>query len=71
MNRPERHAAILRLVRDRPISTQTELVDALPVSDSVFMVFPGPCSQADGDDQGQSQGRSPAKIELARIFIFL
>jgi transcriptional regulator of arginine metabolism len=29
MNRPERHAAILRLVRERPISTQAELVDAL------------------------------------------
>jgi transcriptional regulator of arginine metabolism len=29
MNRPERHAAILRLVRERPISTQTELADAL------------------------------------------
>src|SRR5215471_9272333 len=29
MNRPERHAAILRLVRSRPISTQTELADAL------------------------------------------
>jgi transcriptional regulator of arginine metabolism len=29
MNRPERHAAILRLVRERPISTQTDLVDAL------------------------------------------
>jgi len=29
MNRNERHAAILRLVRDHPISTQSELVDAL------------------------------------------
>ena len=29
MNRHERHAAILRLVRARPISTQTELADAL------------------------------------------
>jgi transcriptional regulator of arginine metabolism len=29
MNRNERHAAILRLVRSRPISTQTELADAL------------------------------------------
>jgi transcriptional regulator of arginine metabolism len=29
MNRHERHAAILRLVRERPISTQTELADAL------------------------------------------
>jgi len=29
MNRPERHAAILRLVREHPISTQTELADAL------------------------------------------
>jgi transcriptional regulator of arginine metabolism len=29
MNRPERHAAILRLVREQPISTQTELADAL------------------------------------------
>jgi transcriptional regulator of arginine metabolism len=29
MNRPERHAAILRLVHERPISTQTELADAL------------------------------------------
>lgn len=29
MNRHERHAAILRLVREHPISTQTELVDAL------------------------------------------
>jgi transcriptional regulator of arginine metabolism len=29
MNRHERHAAILRLVRDRPLSTQTELADAL------------------------------------------
>ena len=29
MNRRERHAAILRLLRDRPISTQTELADAL------------------------------------------
>lgn len=29
MNRPERHATILRLVRERPISTQTELVEAL------------------------------------------
>jgi transcriptional regulator of arginine metabolism len=29
MNRNERHAAILRLVRERPISTQTELADAL------------------------------------------
>ena len=29
MNRPERHAAILRLVRERPISTQTELAEAL------------------------------------------
>jgi transcriptional regulator of arginine metabolism len=29
MNRHERHAAILRLVRERPISTQTELAEAL------------------------------------------
>ena len=29
MNRNERQAAILRLVHDRPISTQTELADAL------------------------------------------
>jgi transcriptional regulator of arginine metabolism len=29
MNRSERHAAILRLVREQPISTQTELADAL------------------------------------------
>ena len=29
MNRPERHAAILRLVRERPISTQAELAQAL------------------------------------------
>ena len=29
MNRAERHAAILRLVRDQPLSTQTELADAL------------------------------------------
>jgi transcriptional regulator of arginine metabolism len=29
MNRNERQAAILRLVRDRPIATQTELADAL------------------------------------------
>jgi transcriptional regulator of arginine metabolism len=29
MNRHERHAAILRLVRERPISTQTELADSL------------------------------------------
>jgi transcriptional regulator of arginine metabolism len=29
MNRHERHAVILRLVRDQPISTQTELADAL------------------------------------------
>jgi transcriptional regulator of arginine metabolism len=29
MNRHERHAAILRLVRSRPISTQTELAEAL------------------------------------------
>ena len=29
MNRSERHAAILRLVHDRPIATQSELVDAL------------------------------------------
>jgi transcriptional regulator of arginine metabolism len=29
MNRSERHAAILRLVRERPIATQTELADAL------------------------------------------
>jgi transcriptional regulator of arginine metabolism len=29
MNRNERHAAILRLVHDRPIATQTELADAL------------------------------------------
>jgi transcriptional regulator of arginine metabolism len=29
MNRTERHAAIQRLVRDQPISTQAELVDAL------------------------------------------
>jgi transcriptional regulator of arginine metabolism len=29
MNRNERHAAILRLVHDRPISTQSELVAAL------------------------------------------
>lgn len=29
MNRPERHAAILRLVGEHPISTQTELAEAL------------------------------------------
>ena len=29
MNRHERHTAILRLVRERPISTQTELAEAL------------------------------------------
>jgi transcriptional regulator of arginine metabolism len=29
MNRAERHAAIQRLIREEPISTQTELVDAL------------------------------------------
>ena len=29
MNRHERHAVILRLVRERPISTQAELADAL------------------------------------------
>ena len=29
MNRQQRHAAILRLLRDRPIATQTELADAL------------------------------------------
>jgi transcriptional regulator of arginine metabolism len=29
MNRSERHAAILRLVREQPLSTQTELADAL------------------------------------------
>lgn len=29
MNRHERHAAILRLVHERPISTQSELVEAL------------------------------------------
>jgi transcriptional regulator of arginine metabolism len=29
MNRHERHAVILRLVRERPLSTQTELADAL------------------------------------------
>jgi transcriptional regulator of arginine metabolism len=29
VNRAERHAAIQRLVRDQPISTQTELADAL------------------------------------------
>jgi len=29
MNRNERHAAILRLVHDHPIATQTELADAL------------------------------------------
>ena len=29
MNRNERHAAIQRLVREQPISTQTELADAL------------------------------------------
>jgi transcriptional regulator of arginine metabolism len=29
VNRAERHAAILRLVREQPISTQTELADAL------------------------------------------
>jgi transcriptional regulator of arginine metabolism len=29
MNRHERHAAILRLVRERPVSTQTELAEAL------------------------------------------
>jgi transcriptional regulator of arginine metabolism len=29
MNRPERHAAILRLVHERPISTQAELAQAL------------------------------------------
>jgi transcriptional regulator of arginine metabolism len=29
MNRNERHAAILRLVREQPISTQAELADAL------------------------------------------
>ena len=29
MNRSERHAAILRLVREQPLSTQSELADAL------------------------------------------
>jgi transcriptional regulator of arginine metabolism len=29
MNRSERHAAILRLVHEQPLSTQTELADAL------------------------------------------
>jgi transcriptional regulator of arginine metabolism len=29
MNRNERHAAILRLVHEQPVSTQTELADAL------------------------------------------
>jgi transcriptional regulator of arginine metabolism len=29
MNRAERHAAIQRLIRERPISTQTELAEAL------------------------------------------
>jgi transcriptional regulator of arginine metabolism len=29
MNRAERHAAIQRLIREQPISTQTELADAL------------------------------------------
>jgi transcriptional regulator of arginine metabolism len=29
MNRHERHAAILRLVRERPLATQTELAEAL------------------------------------------
>ena len=29
MNRAERHAAIQRLIRDQPISTQTELAEAL------------------------------------------
>jgi transcriptional regulator of arginine metabolism len=29
VNRPERHAAILRLVRAQPLSTQTELAEAL------------------------------------------
>jgi transcriptional regulator of arginine metabolism len=29
VNRSERHAAILRLVREQPLSTQTELADAL------------------------------------------
>ncbi len=29
MNRAERHAVILRLVREQPLSTQTELADAL------------------------------------------
>jgi transcriptional regulator of arginine metabolism len=29
MNRRERHAAILRLVRNRPLATQSELADAL------------------------------------------
>lgn len=29
MNRNERHAAILRLVREQPLSTQSELADAL------------------------------------------
>lgn len=29
MNRAERHAAIQRLIREQPVSTQTELVDAL------------------------------------------
>ena len=29
MNRHERHAAIQRLIREQPISTQTELADAL------------------------------------------
>jgi hypothetical protein len=28
-HRRERHGAILRLIRERPISTQTELADAL------------------------------------------
>jgi transcriptional regulator of arginine metabolism len=29
MNRSQRHAAILRILRERPIATQTELADAL------------------------------------------
>jgi transcriptional regulator of arginine metabolism len=29
MNRQQRHAAILRILRDHPVSTQTELADAL------------------------------------------
>src|SRR5947209_3976903 len=62
---------VLRAVPVYFFDLPAELVDALPVTDSVSMVFPGPCSQADGDDQGQSQGRSPAKIKLAGIFIFL